>query len=144
MNDSLWPYVHPSACSHLSVVGNTHFLCLNSNAFEYDYSVAVPDFNFIKTDLAALPSTVRRTIVAMHAQPTSEQFNNNVSDVFQEKIKLFPGLAFCMCGHGHHTQANDLYGDGVLYYECGSAKFREYVVFTLNDDGGYSYEVVEY
>ena len=124
--------------------GDTHFLCLNTNAFEYDYSVAVPDFNFIKTDLAALPSTVRRTIVAMHAQPTSEQFNNNVSDVFQEKIKLFPGLAFCMCGHGHHTQANDLYGDGVLYYECGSAKFREYVVFTLNEDGGYSYEVVEY
>ena len=124
--------------------GDTHLLCLNTNAFEYDYSVAVPDFNFIKNDLAALPSTVRRTIVAMHAQPTSEQFNNNVSEIFEEKIRQFPGLAFCMCGHGHHTQVNDLYGDGVLYYECGSAKFREYVVFTLNADGGYNYEVVEY
>ena len=87
---------------------------------------------------------MKRTVAAMHSQPTSEQFNNNVSDLFQEEIKKFPGLQFCVCGHGHHTQVNDLYGDGVLYYECGAAKMREYLVFDLNEDGTYSYEVVEY
>ena len=32
-----------------------HVLCLNTNAFEYDYSQAIPDFSFIKDDLAAVP-----------------------------------------------------------------------------------------
>ena len=30
--------------------GNTHFVCLNTNALEYDYSVPIPDFEFIRAD----------------------------------------------------------------------------------------------
>ena len=124
--------------------GNTHFLCLNSNAFEYDYSTAIPDFAYIRADRESLPAEVARTVVAMHAQPTSEQFNNNVSDLFEWEIRKYPGLSFCLCGHGHKTQVNDLFGDGVLYYECGAAKKREYLLFTLKADGTYSHEVVNY
>ena len=124
--------------------GDVHFLCINSNAFEYDYSVDIPNFSFIREDLESLPSNVQRTVVAMHAQPTSEQFNNNVSELFEYEIRKYPGLAFCMCGHGHHTQVNEWFGDGVLYYECAAAKHREYLVFTLKEEGGYNYETVEY
>ncbi|MGM9803775.1 MAG: metallophosphoesterase family protein [Muribaculaceae bacterium] len=124
--------------------GNTHFLCINSNAFEYDYSTDVPDFAFISNDRENLPDDITRTIVAMHAQPTSEQFNNNVSHLFQWEINKYPGLAFCLCGHGHKTQSNDLFGDGILYYECGAAKSREYLIFTLNTDGSYEHQVVNY
>ncbi len=124
--------------------GDTHFVCINTNAFEYDYSTAVPDFGFLRADRDSLPSAIRRTVVAMHAQPTSEQFNNNVSSLFEWEINKYPGLAFCLCGHGHRTQVNDLFGDGVLYYECGAAKKREYILFTLHAEGDYSYEVVCY
>ena len=124
--------------------GDTHFLCINSNAFEYDYSTDIPDFKFIETDRDALPAEVTRTVVAMHAQPTSEQFNNNVAKLFEWEIGKYPGLSFCMCGHGHKTQSNDLFGDGILYYECGAAKHREYVIFTLNSDGSYEYQTVNY
>ena len=31
--------------------GDVHFLCINSNAFEYDYSVDIPNFSFIREDL---------------------------------------------------------------------------------------------
>lgn len=124
--------------------GDTHFLCLNTNAFEYDYSTAIPDFSFIRSDRESLTEVTRRTVVAMHSQPTSEQFNNNISDIFEEEIRKFPGLSFCMCGHGHSTTVNDWFGDGVPYYEVGAAKKREYIVFTLKKDGGYSHEVVTY
>lgn len=124
--------------------GDTHFLCLNTNALEYDYSTPVPNFSFIKSDFASLPSGVRRTVVAMHAQPGSDQFNNNVMDGFRYELTKFPGLSFCVCGHEHHRQAEDVYGDGVIYYECGAAKSREYLVFTLLKDGSYNYEVVQY
>lgn len=124
--------------------GDTHFVCLNTNAFEYDYSTAVPDFSFLRADRSSLSPAVRRTIVAMHAQPGSEQFNNNVADLFQEEIRQYPSLALCLCGHGHHTQSADLFGDGVIYYECGAAKMREYLVFTLKADGSYAYEVIPY
>ena len=124
--------------------GDTHFLCLNSNAFEYDYSVAIPDFGFITADREALPATVRRPVVAMHAQPTSDQFNNNVANLFQYEIRRYPGLAFCMCGHEHKLQVNEWFGDGILYYECGAAKKRQYIVFHLLSNGTYDYEVVNY
>ena len=124
--------------------GDVHFLCINSNAFEYDYSVDIPNFSFIRNDIETLPDNMRRTVVAMHAQPTSEQFNNNVSELFEYEIRNYPGLAFCMCGHGHHTQVNEWFGDGILYYECAAAKHREYLIFTLDEEGGYSYETVDY
>ena len=124
--------------------GDVHFLCINSNAVEYDYSVDIPNFSFIRNDIETLPDNMRRTVVAMHAQPTSEQFNNNVSELFEYEIRKYPGLAFCMCGHGHHTQVNEWFDDGVLYYECAAAKHREYIIFTLDEEGGYSYETVDY
>lgn len=124
--------------------GDTHFLCLNTNAFEYDYSTDVPDLAFIRSDCEGLREGIRRTVVAMHVQPYSDEFNNNIADLFQEEIKKFPGLSFCLCGHDHKRQINDIFGDGVLYYECGAAKAREYIVYTLKKDGGYDYEVVAY
>lgn len=121
--------------------GYTHFVCLNTNAYEYDYSVSIPDFSYIKADQENLPDSIRQTVVVMHAQPYSEQFNNNVAEVFQEKIRLYPGLQFCLCGHGHHLEINDLFSDGILYYECSSIDKRKYIVFTINEEG-YSHEVV--
>ena len=124
--------------------GDTHFLCLNTNAFEYDYSIAIPDFSFIKTDRAELPPYIRHTVVAMHAPPTSEQFNNNVSEIFHEKIHEYPNLLFCLNGHNHKTQVFDPLNDGTTYYQCGAAKHRNYLLFTLTSDGNIQYEKINY
>ena len=122
-------------------VGTTHFVCLNTNAFEYDYSTAIPDFDFLRTDRETLPASTRRTVVAMHAAPHTDQFNNNVAEVFQLVLHRYPGLAFCLCGHTHHTQHQDLFGDGIVYHTCGAAHGRTYLLFTLTEDG-YTYEEV--
>ena len=74
----------------------------------------------------------------------SDQFNNNVAEVFEEELLKYPNLKFCLCGHGHRRQVTDLFDDEVLYYECGAAKSREYLLFTMNEDGTYAYEVVKY
>lgn len=124
--------------------GDTHFLCLNTNAFEYDYSTAIPDFAFIKADKAELPSHIRRTIVAMHAAPGSEQFNNNVAEIFHEKIAEYPSLQFCLSGHNHVTTTFVPLPDSIVYYQCGAAKHRNYLLYKLNAKGGIDYEVVEY
>lgn len=124
--------------------GDTHFLCLNTNAFEYDYSVAIPDFAFLRNDREQLAPQVRRTVVAMHAMPYTDQFYNNVADIFQEKIREYPGLQFCLCGHQHSTTQFEPFDDGVLYYECGAAVKRQYLLFTLTEKGEVKYEVVDY
>ena len=124
--------------------GNVHFVCLNTNAFEYDYSTAVPDFTFIRTDRDSLPPTATRTVVAMHAQPMSDQFNNNVADVFEQELRKYPSLQFCICGHEHHVAENEWFDDGVVYYESACAKFRSYLLFTLHADGTYSHEEIRY
>lgn len=122
-------------------VGNTLFVCLNTNALEYDYSEPVPDFFFLESQLEiALASGVEQTIVLMHAPPFDLVFNNNVASAFQYSIKRFPNLLFCVYGHNHNTEINDFFNDGINYYGCTNIKDRRYFLFTLTQD---SYEMEE-
>lgn len=126
--------------------GDIRFICLNTNALEFDYSKPIPDFGFLKEELAGSAGRPeqKRTVVAMHARPGTEQFNNNVAEVFQLYLNLFPGLQFCLYGHGHHVRVDDLFGDGILYYECASIHARSYLLFTFKPEGEYSYEAVPF
>lgn len=126
------------------MAGDVKFLCLNTNSLEFDYSAAVPDFDFIKEELAHTGPEVTRTIVLMHAGPFSEQFNNNIAVEFHNLLKSFPGLQFCLYGHQHYISAEDLFGDGIIYYQCANIKKRSYLLFTVREEGGYDYEVVEF
>lgn len=125
------------------LAGNTKFVCLNTNALEFDYSVSVPDFDFIINELNDERPEYEKTIVAMHAPPYSEQFNNNVATVFQHYINEFRQLQFCVYGHIHHVGVSDLFDDGVLYYSCGHIASRNYLLFTITPDG-YTYESIDF
>lgn len=123
--------------------GNILFVCLNTNCMEYDYSEPVPDFSFLEKLMKNLPEGVEKTVVAMHVPPFDLEFNNNVAQIFQLYLKEFPNLQFCMHGHAHHYSVNDLFDDGVLYIQTPCAKYREYIIFTITEDG-YEYELIEY
>jgi Icc-related predicted phosphoesterase len=125
------------------LAGNTKFICLNTNALEFDYSRPVPDLQFIDDQLNERREGHERTVVAMHAPPYSEQFNNNVSTVFQREIKRFPALQFCLNAHEHQISAEDRFGDGVIYYGSPNIAKRKYLLFTLTPEG-YDYEVVSF
>ena len=84
-----------------------------------------------------------RTVICMHAAPYSEQFNNNVAKVFNYYTHQFPGLMFCLYGHGHHTKQTDMYGDGTMYYEICNAPKHQYYIFTITPKG-YRYEIIDY
>ncbi len=125
------------------VAGNTKFLCLNTNALEYDYSHSVPDLNYIYGHLEDENPAVERVVPVMHIRPGSPEFNNNVSLVFQMVLKMFPEMHFCLHAHNHSLQADDLFDDGVIYYGSSAMRDRNYLYFTLTPDG-YEYEVVDY
>lgn len=122
------------------VARDVKFVCLNTNAIEYDYSHPVPNFTFLKAELKDSVN-VKRTIVVMHAPPGNEQFDNNVKDVFQLYIKEFPSLMFCLHAHNHCLSVEDLFEDGILYYGCANMAKRNYLLFTVTPDN-YRYEVV--
>lgn len=125
------------------IAGRVKFVCLNTNATEYDYLAAVPNLDFMESEIRKDTTLFDRTIVCMHARPYSEQFNNNVAKVFQLYIKGFPGLLFCVNGHDHCQQADDIYGDGVMYYGVDCAEHRNYMIFTITPND-YNYEIVYY
>lgn len=124
------------------VTSDIKFVCLNTNAIEYDYSHPVPDFSYIKEELADSLSS-KRTVVVMHAPPGSEQFDNNVKDVFQIYIKYFPSLLFCLHAHNHQFSANDIFDDGIIYYGCENMAKRSYLLFTITRED-YFYEIVHF
>jgi predicted phosphodiesterase len=125
------------------LAGDTKFICLNTNALEFDYSRPVPDFKFIEEEYKDSREEYKKTIFAMHVRPFSEQFNNNVANVFQRYIKEFRQLQFCLNGHDHQIAADDLFEDGVIYYEVSNIAKRKYLLFTLKPEG-YDYEIVEF
>lgn len=121
------------------IVAGVKFLCLNTNAIEYDYSHPVPDFDFITTELKE--DSFDRTVAIMHAPPGSEQFNNNVKTIFQQHLNKFPNLLFCAHAHGHSTSVDEPFDDGIIYYQCSCVKKRSYLKFTIYPEG-YTYEEV--
>lgn len=145
-------------------VANTRFVCLNTIALEYDYSEPVPDLDFIESDILAVRAaneikadSVTHTVVAMHSRPYDEQFNNNVAKVFNKYISSYPGLqdtdaeydlsdetdprnggkvnGFCINGHNHNVLIKDIFGNGILYYQCANAGKKQFFVFTIHDKG---------
>ena len=125
------------------IAGDIKFICLNTNATEYDYMAAVPNFDYMEGQLVADSALFHRTVFCMHARPYSDQFNNNVAKAFEHYVNRFPGLQFCLNAHDHKLEADDLYGDGVMYYGCACAEDRSYLLFTITPSD-YSYEIVHF
>lgn len=115
--------------------GNVRFVCLNTNALEYDYSHPVPDFDFLENELRNMPAHVEKTIVVMHVPPGDSEFNNNVRYAFQHYLTYFPKLQFCLYGHIHRWVESEPFNDGVKYYGCDWAGNRGYYVITITEDG---------
>ncbi len=126
------------------IAGRTKFVCLNTNALEFDYSLPVPDFQFIEQEIKDRKDEYDKTVMAMHVRPFSEQFNNNIANVFQRYIKEFPSLQFCLNAHDHNIAVDDLFDDGIIYYGTPNIAKKKYLLFTLNSDNTYNYEVVAY
>lgn len=123
------------------IAGRIKFVCLNTNAIEYDYLAAVPNFDFLEEQRTLDSISFDRTIVCMHARPYSDQFNNNVAKAFEFYLRSFPGLMFCINGHDHYLNVDDIYDDEVLYYGLGCALDRNYLVFSITPNS-YEYEIV--
>ena len=124
------------------VYGGIKFVCLNTNALDYDYSIPVPDFEFIQEQIAdTLEQPIHSSIAVMHTQPGNVIFNNNVKVPFQEYLKKLKNLRFCVHAHEHHLMVNDFFEDGIIYYGSDAMKNRNYLLFTVTKEN-YSYEVV--
>lgn len=124
------------------VAGNTKFVCLNTNALEADYSKPIPDFQFIENEVAKSENH-QKTVVAMHAKPYSEQFNNNVAKVFQYSVNQFPNLLYCLNAHNHSYETDNLFEDGIMYYGTPNIKRRQYLLFTITEESA-SHELVNF
>ena len=125
------------------IAGRVKFLCLNTNATEYDYMAAVPNFDYMEEQFTTDTDKFDRTVVIMHAAPYSDQFNNNVCKAFRRYLDFAPGLMCCVYGHDHNDTVSDIYGDGLMFYGIDCAAHRNYRIMTITEDG-YEMEQIFY
>lgn len=125
------------------IASRIKFVCLNTNATEYDYLAAVPNFDFMEEQRVVDSLHFDRTIICMHARPYDDQFNNNVAKAFESYVRSFPGLMFCINGHEHQLLKEEIYKDGVIYYGADCAEHRSYLLFTITKDS-YEYKVITF
>lgn len=125
------------------IASRVKFVCLNTNATEYDYMAAVPNFDFMEEEMTRDSTRFERTVVVMHAPPYCEQFNNNVCKAFRRYLDFFPGLMCCVYGHNHNDDVVDIYGDGLIFYGIDCAENRNYRIMTITPDG-YEMEQIYY
>ncbi len=123
--------------------GDIRFVCLNSNALEFDYSAPVPDMNFIYSEADHFPEECSRTIILQHCRPFDDEYNNNMARYAHEVIKRLPGIMFCLSGHIHKITHDDLFGDGLIYHTTTCVEDRTYLIFNIKEDG-YDYEEVTF
>lgn len=125
------------------IAGRVKFICLNTNALEYDYTEPIPDFDFMESELYKDTAKYERTVFCMHAPPFNEQFNNNVVKAFNHYVCMFPNVIFCTAAHVHRFEVADLFNNGIKYYCSDSANHRNYIIFTITPRG-YTYEIIYY
>lgn len=123
------------------IAGRIKFVCLNTNALEFDYSRPIPDLDYMEQERSTRDNEFDRTVVCMHIRPYCMEFNNNVARTFQYYVRQYRGLLFCTAAHEHHVFEEDLFDDGIIYYMSDCMKNRNYYVFTITPDG-YEREVV--
>lgn len=122
------------------IAGRVKFICINTNALEYDYPDDIPDLDFIADEGKTDTTDFDRTIVIMHARPYSDQFNDDMAEDFEDCVTALPGIMFCANGHDHRLQVDELFGDGIVYYGTTCAEDRQYLLFTITPTE-YVYEV---
>lgn len=125
------------------IAARIKFVCLNTNATEYDYLAAVPNFDYMEEEMVRDTARFDRTVMVMHAPPFSDQFNNNVAKAFRRYLDLFPRLLFCVYAHNHDHEASALYGDSLMFYGIDCAQHRNYRLFTITPNG-YEEETIGY
>ncbi|MCR5314208.1 MAG: metallophosphoesterase [Bacteroidaceae bacterium] len=125
------------------ILSRVKFVCLNTNATEYDYMAAVPNFDFMEEEFTRDSTDFDRTVLIMHAPPYSDQFNNNVRKAFRRYLDFFPGLMCCVYGHNHNDYVTNIYHDDLLFYGIDCAEHRNYRIMTITPDG-YEMEQVFY
>lgn len=125
------------------IAGNVKFICLNTNALEYDYSEPIPDFTFMENELTNRKDEFEKTVVSMHAHPFADVFNDNVGKVFEHYILQYPGIQFCTAAHDHGFGDVVFFDDGMHYIISDCMKHRSYIVFTITPEK-YEYELVEF
>ena len=125
------------------IASRVKFVCLNTNATEYDYMAAVPNFDFMEQEMTTDTARFDRTVLVMHAPPYSDQFNNNVCKAFRRYLSFFPGMMCCVYGHNHNDKVSDIFDDGLLFWGVDCAEHRNYRVMTITPDG-YEMEQIRY
>lgn len=116
------------------IAGNVKFVCLNTNALEYDYSEPVPDFTFMENEITNRREEFEKTVICMHARPYTDVFNDNVAKVFQHYVKQYAGIQFCTAAHTHHYQDDVIFDDGIHYVTSDCMDYRTYLVFTITPE----------
>ena len=119
--------------------GNVLFVALQTNIFEYDYDNPVPNFQFMD-DVLARDDLPERTIVLMHVRPYADDFNDNAAQAFEKYIHSFPNTMFCINGHDHRFQEDDIFNDGIVYYGQTCVQHHAYLVFSVTPEG-YTHEI---
>lgn len=125
------------------IAGNIKFVCLNTNALEYDYSEPIPNLEFMEKQQTERAGEFEKTVISMHARPYADVFNNNIAKPFQYYVNQYPKLQFCTIAHDHSTSSNDIFGDGIIYYGSDCMKHRSYLLFTITSDG-YEHEIIHF
>lgn len=125
------------------IAGNVKFVCLNTNALEYDYSEPVPNFTFMEQEIKDRRDEFEKTVISMHARPYTDVFNDNVAKVFHRYVTEYPGIQFCTAAHTHHHRDDVIFDDGIHYITSDCMDYRSYLVFTITPEK-YEYELVKY
>ncbi len=111
--------------------GNTKFVLINDNAWEFDGGV--PDYDFLENELADRQDCTN-LIVAAHVPPFGDQMSRNDNEATYVGLMNDHGVALSMHGHTHWHYHGHYYDDDVDYLVAEDLRDSWYYVVTVARD----------
>ncbi|WP_439583616.1 metallophosphoesterase family protein [Dyadobacter bucti] len=122
--------------------GDNKFIFIDTNSREYAFNGAVPDLEWLQSELASNTSG-KNAIVVAHVPPFNGDFDKNLESRYAGILAADPNVKFTLYGHEHGYRDGFIYNDGVDYYVTTTVGERGYMIVTTWK-GGYKVERVAY
>lgn len=109
------------------------FVFINTNSREFNYNGDVPDIDWLESQLS--PSNqFKYAVVIFHIPPTDADFDQKLTDEFQQVLSKSNNVLFALHGHAHHYEKYVPFSDSITYINAFGVQYNKFNVITISDD----------
>jgi len=109
------------------------FVFLNTNGREFDFSMDVPDLNWLGSQFSDTIN-YKQVVVVCHVPPSDDDFNEELNEPFIRTLKALNRPVLVLHGHHHNFAYTPPDSSGIAFLNASETQDQSYVLLKLWQD----------